>query len=94
MTDRKVGHNIIVHGVVQGVFYRAFTKESAQKFNITGWVRNNRDGTVEALAFGSTDNMELFIAALRQGPTASRVDTLDITPVEFDGSYNNFNITS
>lgn len=84
--------NIIVHGLVQGVFYRAFTKELSDKLGIKGWVRNLPNGCVEVEAHGCHDVIEQLINILKIGPKAARVDELEIHECEFNSDYNKFDI--
>jgi acylphosphatase len=69
--------HIVVHGRVQGVGYRAFVEREAGKRQLAGWVRNCRDGTVEALFKGEAPVVEDMIVVCRRGPFAARVDALD-----------------
>jgi acylphosphatase len=62
---------------VQGVGYRAFVAREAGRHCLEGWVRNCRDGTVEALFKGEPDVIEDMIAVCRRGPSGSRVDAID-----------------
>ena len=69
-------------GQVQGVFFRASTRQEARRLGVTGWVRNMADGTVQAEAQGSAEVVDALIAFCRQGPgsatvTALRVEDLD-----------------
>lgn len=73
----RVCSHVVVRGRVQGVYFRAFVEEEALKLGVEGWVRNRRDGSVEALFVGSTDKVEAIIAISRRGSPASRVDALD-----------------
>jgi len=70
---RTIRH-IVVRGRVQGVGYRAFVEDEARKRNIEGWVRNRRDGTVEAVFAGPADAVDGMIAACHKGPWGARVD--------------------
>jgi acylphosphatase len=70
--------HIIVRGRVQGVGYRAFVEDEAMQHGLAGWVRNRRDGTVEALLAGSIEDVEETINACRTGPWGARVDRVDI----------------
>lgn len=81
MNTGKTVH-IIVEGKVQGVYYRATTKEMADKMGIKGWVRNSEDGDVEIVASGSEDELEEFIAWCRIGPGRAEVMNLLITSIE------------
>ena len=69
--------HIIAHGRVQGVGYRAFVADEAMNRGITGWVRNRRDGTVEAVFAGPSDAVTGLVAACRKGPWGARVDSVD-----------------
>lgn len=60
--------HILVSGRVQGVGYRYFTRENAEKYNCTGWVKNLPDGRVEAEIQGQEDNILQFLSVLRKGP--------------------------
>jgi len=73
----------IVRGQVQGVYFRAFTRDEAVKLGVTGWVRNNPDGSVECFAQASEDKIEAFVRFLHQGSPGARVasvQTRDDTP--------------
>lgn len=63
-------------GRVQGVGFRWFVLAQAQRLGITGWVRNNRDGTVELEAAGNADALNILRERVQQGPPAARVDHL------------------
>lgn len=66
---------IVIHGRVQGVGFRWFVARRAQELGLTGWVRNRRDGVVEAEVAGDEAALERFEAAVRQGPgSPARVD--------------------
>ena len=79
MTARVILH-IAVRGRVQGVGYRAFVEREAVKRGIEGWVRNRRDGSVEAVLAGDDAVVASVIEACRRGPFAARVDALDQRP--------------
>jgi acylphosphatase len=68
--------HVVMRGRVQGVGYRAFVADEAWRLSIAGWVRNRRDGTVEALFAGDVDAVDAMIAACRRGPLGARVDAL------------------
>jgi acylphosphatase len=67
----------IIRGRVQGVGYRDFTEREARARGLTGWVRNRRDGTVEAVLAGPPAAVADMIAACRRGPFNARVDAVD-----------------
>ena len=83
-----IARRLLVHGLVQGVFYRGWTVETARSLGISGWVRNRKGGEVEIFAAGPAGAVEALIAACREGPSAARVDRIEIEEVEpepFDG---------
>ena len=67
-----------IHGEVQGVFYRAWSAETARGLGVRGWVRNRRDGTVEMLVQGEEEAVRCLIERCRQGPPAARVERIDV----------------
>ena len=67
----------VVRGDVQGVGFRYFVQRRAHQFGLSGWVRNNDDGTVELVAEGSRDALEKLKQAVEDGPRAARVDRVD-----------------
>jgi acylphosphatase len=69
--------HIIIRGLVQGVGYRAFVVDEAQARRIEGWVRNRRDGTVEAVFSGPAEMVDPMIESCRKGPWGSQVDRLE-----------------
>jgi acylphosphatase len=71
-----------VAGKVQGVWFRAWTTEQATGRGLSGWVRNCRDGSVEALFSGPADQVDSMIEACRDGPPAARVDHIDQHPAD------------
>lgn len=68
---------VVIRGRVQGVGYRAWTEVAALERSLQGWVRNRRDGSVEALFIGLEDDVAAMIAACRNGPPGARVDFVD-----------------
>ena len=76
MTDLAV--HIIVHGRVQGVFYRSSAQARALEFGLTGWVRNLLNGTVEIHAEGDQDALDQFIEWCQQGPSSAKVSRCDL----------------
>lgn len=69
---------LVIHGRVQGVGFRASLAWEAQKEGTTGWVRNRRDGTVEAMICGSDEAVAAMIAWTRRGPPGARVDRVEV----------------
>jgi acylphosphatase len=76
MANRAV--HVIVRGRVQGVGYRAFVEREAAARRLAGWVRNRRDGTVEAVLVGTDASVDSMLVACRQGPRSALVDGLDV----------------
>ncbi|OGG09051.1 hypothetical protein A2154_03385 [Candidatus Gottesmanbacteria bacterium RBG_16_43_7] len=70
--------HLIISGTVQGVSFRAWTKDTADSMGITGWVRNRREGTIEINAYGTSANLEKFICQCRKGPRGSNVNSVRI----------------
>ena len=71
---RGVIYQVVIRGRVQGVGYRAWVDYQARRLGLQGWVRNRRDGSVEAVFEGAEDVVARMIAACRQGPASARVD--------------------
>lgn len=80
MTARVIRHAII-RGRVQGVGYRAWTEDQAILLGLDGWVRNRRDGSVEAVFAGAADVVAQMIDACHRGPSSSHVDAVDVGDV-------------
>jgi len=84
--------HITVHGRVQGVWFRAGTKEKAEELGLTGWVMNRPNGTVEIHAQGEKSQLENFIAWCRQGTPAAKVTSLDIDRSLIQQEFISFDI--
>lgn len=69
--------HVVMRGVVQGVGYRAFVMDAALRRGLEGWVRNRRDGTVEAVFSGGDAAIAAIMEACRQGPSGAQVDAVD-----------------
>ena len=69
--------HVVARGRVQGVGYRAFVEEEALRRGLEGWVRNRRDGTVEAVFSGADETIAAIIEACRRGPPAALVEAVD-----------------
>lgn len=77
MTEPVLRRHVRVRGRVQGVFFRGATQEQAQRLGVAGWVRNLRDGSVEAVLEGPQGAVEALLGFLAQGPPAARVEGLE-----------------
>jgi acylphosphatase len=76
VSDNIIRH-VVVRGRVQGVGYRAFVEDEAWHCGLRGWVRNRRDGSVEAVFVGPRSVVEAMIEICRRGPMSARVSALD-----------------
>jgi len=85
--------HVIIHGRVQGVFFRMETQKAARQYGAVGWVRNLPDGTVEAVMEGPEDAVESLLAWCRQGPRMARVDKVDVTREDYTGDLESFEVT-
>jgi acylphosphatase len=76
MESNRVVH-VLIRGRVHGVGFRAWTQREAERRGLEGWVRNRRDGTVEAVFAGNEDTVEAMLRACRQGPSGARVEGIE-----------------
>ncbi len=81
-----------VSGRVQGVFFRATTREQAEARGLTGWVRNAPDGRVEAEVQGAPDAVEQLIDDCRSGPPAAQVDEVDVEEISVVPDERSFDL--
>jgi acylphosphatase len=75
---------VTISGRVQGVGYRDWAMTTGRRLGLTGWVRNRRDGTVEALLVGEDNAVGAMIDACRHGPAMASVDSIDVEPLDLD----------
>lgn len=80
-----VRRRVLVHGRVQGVGFRYWTRGEAARAGVSGWVRNRPDGTVEAEVEGEPGAVDQLLGALRQGPPGASVDNVDVTEIPPEG---------
>jgi acylphosphatase len=73
-----VARKLTIHGRVQGVGFRAFVHGHASRLALDGFVRNRKDGTVEALVVGEEEKIEMLITVCHEGPPASRVEKVEV----------------
>ena len=85
MTPRIV--RLRIAGRVQGVGYRDFVRNEAEARGLVGWVRNRRDGTVEAVVSGVAEVIDDLVAACWRGPPASRVADIQVEPAPADAEF-------
>jgi acylphosphatase len=82
--------HLSIHGNVQGVGFRYHFSEQAQYLGITGWVRNRRGGSVEAMIQGSPEAVEAMLAWARRGPAAASVERIEVSAAE--GAFAGFEL--
>jgi len=84
--------HVIVHGLVQGVWFRASTKDEADRVGVTGWVRNLPDGSVEAVFEGQKKNVEAIVGWCHRGPSGAKVSKVDIAWEPLTHEFGHFDI--
>lgn len=92
MSDNPLRLHAVVYGYVQGVNFRSSTQREATSLNLTGWVRNRWDGTVETVAEGPRSAVERFERYLHRGPMAAEVERVDVTYSPATGEFSGFHI--
>jgi acylphosphatase len=85
MSDAPIRRRAVVHGRVQGVFFRDSTRQQARAFGVGGWVRNRPDGTVEAVLEGSADAVQEMLHYLHAGPPRARVSRVEVSDERPEG---------
>ena len=85
--------HVLVNGQVQGVFFRKGVMDLARTLGVTGWVRNLRDGRVEAVAEGEKAKLEEIIEFCHDGPPGARVRDVAVEWSDFRGEFRGFRIT-
>ena len=84
--------HLLVTGKVQGVFFRQALKVVAKKNNVLGWVRNLKDGRVEAILEGDNKSINSVIEWTHIGPANSRVDDIEVNNEEFKNEFSTFDV--
>jgi len=82
--------HLVIHGRVQGVYFRDSMRREAQRLGVAGWVRNRSDGSVEAAVQGEPADVDAIVRWARHGPEFAQVERIAIEP--HDGSYSNFEV--
>ena len=88
----KSSVHVLISGRVQGVFFRANTKQQAEMLGLSGWVRNTKDGKVEAIFEGEEEVLDQIIKWCHRGPSLSKVDKVDVKKQEPTNEYDDFSI--
>lgn len=81
----KKSVRVYITGVVQGVFFRGFVKENAERYDVKGFVRNLEDGRIEVFLEGNIDNVNKMISLCKAGPKHAQIKNIEIKPEKFQG---------
>ena len=84
--------HLMIHGLVQGVFFRAHTQKEAARLGLSGWVKNTQDGCVETVAQGDEGSLESFVVWCHKGPPSANVTKVDILWDETSETPHGFHI--
>jgi acylphosphatase len=90
MSTKRV--QVIIRGRVTGVFFRAATQREARRLGVSGWVRNRPDGSVELVAEADEDAIKELISWAQHGPSAARVDDVEVRWRSYSGEFSDFRI--
>ena len=82
----------IIEGTVQGVLFRHHTREMALQLNLRGWVKNRRDGSVEAVFEGEKEKVDQILKWCHRGPSAARVTEVHTIWEDYTGAFEDFSI--
>jgi len=88
----KVRARVIIEGRVQGVFFRYHTEEMAYKLGLKGWVKNRRDGCVEAVFEGNKETVDQIIQWCHRGPSEAKVIRVHLNWEDYTGEFDDFSI--
>lgn len=88
----KTNVHVIITGRVQGVWFRANTKQKAEQLGVTGWVRNTRDGCVEAIFEGEENNVKEMIEWCHRGPPLAKIDKVEVKNQNPINGFDDFSI--
>jgi acylphosphatase len=92
--QNKTRAQVVVRGIVQGVNFRWFAQRRAAEFGLTGYVRNASDGSVQATVEGTRDAIERLLEALRVGPPAAVVESVQVEWHAPSGEFERFEVRS
>jgi len=88
----KVKAHVFVSGRVQGIFFRSETRREAKKRGVKGWVRNLRDGRVEAIFEGEEEAVKQLIEFCKRGPSGARITYVNVKWETYTGKFEDFKI--
>ncbi|MBN1689960.1 MAG: acylphosphatase [Dehalococcoidia bacterium] len=91
MSD-PAGLKAIVHGRVQGVYYRAFTHRIARSLSLKGWVKNMPSGDVEVQAEGNREDLQALLRQLKVGPEGASITKIDVAWSDYTGNFSGFDV--
>ena len=91
--ETKVRAHVIISGRVQGVFFRMETKRAADGFGVFGWVKNLRNGNVEALFEGDRERVDAVLEWCKEGPAHAQVSDVKLDWQDFTGEFSGFEVT-
>jgi len=89
----EVRARAIIRGRVQGVFFRLETKHAAERHGVSGWVKNQVDGTVAALFEGPKENVDAILKWCQDGPPLAKVEDVDVAWGDYTGEFDSFDVT-
>jgi len=89
---QKVRMHLYISGLVQGVFFRAYIRSAALRLGVKGWVRNVRDGRVEALFEGDKEKVEQMVQWCRRGPEGAVVTKVEVIEEPYRGEFSSFEV--
>jgi acylphosphatase len=88
----KLNTHVIISGKVQGVWFRANTKQKAEQLGLTGWVRNTSDGRVEAVFEGEEKLVKEMIQWCHKGPSLAKVEKVEVKNQNLTDGFDNFSV--
>ena len=89
----KVRARVIIEGTVQGVFFRHHTAQTARRLGVRGWVKNRREGSVEAVFEGDKGTVDQIVQWCHRGPSGARVTEVHLSWEDFRGEFEDFSVT-
>ena len=89
----KIRTHVLIEGRVQGVFFRAETRAVARQQNLTGWVKNLNDGSVEAVFEGEAENVEKAVQWCHKGPPHALVTNVTVKREPYAGEFETFSVS-
>jgi len=91
-TETQARLSARITGRVQGVGFRNFTRMRARRLGVTGWVRNERDGSVRLEAEGTRETLDSLVEAVQEGPRMARVENVDVDWGDATGEFEGFRV--